>query len=63
MSDVAVCGLAPPSRRTQPAAGPVNWNGFFSTAVDTWLTLAIARIGDSAASRLPIAASVSEGTR
>ena len=57
-----VCGRAAVSA-TQPLAGPLIANGFFSTAEDTCRTEEIARIGDSPARRLPISDSVSGGTR
>jgi uncharacterized membrane protein YadS len=59
---VVVCGRAAVSA-TQPVAMPEIANGFFSTAPETCRTVAIARIGETTESRLPISVSVSFGTR
>jgi hypothetical protein len=59
---VLVCGRAAVSA-TQPTAGPLIENGFFSTAEETCRTEAMERIGDRVDSRRPISASVSFGTR
>ena len=48
---------------TQPVAGPAVMNGFLYTLVDTSRTDAMPRIGEIAASRLPISCSTSGGTR
>ena len=47
------CGRAAVSA-TQPVAAPVTAKGFLSTADETCRTVASARIGEIAASRIPV---------